>query len=117
MHRRTSRTAASRPVAGFDLFLQQKALNLPCWGEGQLAENFKPLRQLVGRDLAAQEVVEFLQSHSHAALRHDAQAVTLPKADICHADHGDVKDLRMRVQDLLNLAREELLSTSIDDLL
>src|SRR5262249_21517733 len=104
-----------RPVARFDLLLQQKALDLPGRGKRQLAENFHPLRQLVGRDLAAQEVVELLQGHLRAALGHDAQAVALPEPGICHADHGDMQHLRMRGQDLLDLAPEELLPAAIDD--
>src|SRR5437899_1835983 len=96
---------------------QDVAADLSGAGQRQLTEVLQMLGQLVVRHLPSQELHDFGELQRGAFLRHHAQAVALAEARIGQADHRGMEDLRMRIENLLHLAREEFLAAAVDDLL
>src|SRR2546425_9152228 len=85
---------------------QDVALDLTRRRERELVEDLDHLGQLVDGDLIAQEGHDLVERDARARTGDHAQAVALAQARIGHADDGRVQDLRMRVEDLLDLPRE-----------
>src|SRR5262245_14722044 len=92
-------------------------LDLAGRGERELREQLEPLRQLVGRHAVAEEGGDALERRRLTRARHQAQAVALAEPGIGNADDRGVEHLRMGIEDLLDLAREELLAAAVDHLL
>ena len=93
------------------------ALDLAGRGEWELREQLQPLGQLIGGHAVADEGDEAFERRRLTGSRHQAQAIALAQPRIGNADDGGVQHLRMGVEDLLDLAREELLAAAIDHLL
>src|SRR5262245_64224678 len=93
------------------------AAQLSRGGEGQLLNDDELLWQLVVGDFILEVRDHLGERDALSGLRDDAQAIALAEALVGDADHGRVHDLWMRVEHLLDLAREELLATAVDDLL
>src|SRR3989304_10623815 len=100
-----------------DLPGEHMTLDFPGRRERQLLEDLDHLRELVRGDPVLQERHDLLQRDALAGPGDDAEAVPLPQARIGDADDGRVQDLGVRVEDLLDLAREELLPAAVDHLL
>src|SRR5688572_16406794 len=96
---------------------QDVAADLAGAGERQLAEVLEALGKLVVRDLTLEELDHLLERELGARLGHHAKTVPLPEPRIGQPDHRGVQDLRMGIQDLLDLARKEFLAAAVDDLL
>src|SRR5687767_12682024 len=75
--------------------------------ERQLAEALEAFGKLVVCHLPLQELDELVELELGAFLRHDTETVALPKARVGQPNHRGVQDLRVRVEDLLHLARKE----------
>src|SRR2546425_11870366 len=96
---------------------QHMALDLARWCEGKVVEHFERLRELVGGDAVLEEVHDFLEAERCAGSGDYTQAITLAETRIGHTNDGGVQDFGMRVQHLLDFARQELLPTTVDHLL
>src|SRR6476660_9939069 len=93
------------------------SLDLAGRGEWELREQLQPLGQLIGGHAVADEGDEAFECRRLTGSRHQAQAIALAQPRIGNADDGGVQHLRVGVEDLLDLAREELLAAAIDHLL
>src|SRR5687768_9050213 len=97
---------------------ERMALDLARRRERKLLEELDLLRQLVSGHAAAEEAHDLVQRRRLGARARDhAQAVALAEARVGDAHDGGVQDARMRVEDLLDLAGEELLAATVDHLL
>src|SRR4051794_37113352 len=95
-------------VARHHLADEDVALDLAGRREGELLEELQALGQLVGGDAVAEEGDELLEPRRRAArLRHEAKAVALAEPRVGDADDRRVEHGGVRVEDLLDLAREE----------
>src|SRR6478736_5751876 len=100
-----------------DIAHERMALDLAGRGERELREQLQPLGQLVGGHAVADEGDQAVERRRLARARHQAETIALAQPRIGNPDDRGVEDLRMGVEDLLDLAREELLAAAVDHLL
>src|SRR5437667_3662714 len=93
------------------------ALNLARGRKGEVVEHFERLGELVGGDAVLEEVHDLFEAEGCAGSGDHTQAVALAETRIRYTDDGGVQDLGMRVQHLLDFARQELLPAAVDHLL
>src|SRR5262245_50389776 len=106
----SGRSAAGSPG---DLLAQHVAAQLTGGGHRQLVDLDEHLGQLVVGHLSSEERDHRLQGHGLTRLGDDAKAVALAEPGIGDADHGRMQNAGVRIQNLLHLARKELLSPSV----
>lgn len=92
------------------LFAHHELLDLAGDGHRELGHELDVARDLVVGDLALAELADLLGGRRLAVVQLDPGADLLAVARIGHADHLDVLDLGMLVQELRDLARIDVLT-------
>src|SRR6516164_4305666 len=93
------------------------ALDLAGRGKRELGKELEPLGKLVGGDAVPEKGDQVFERRRLSRPRHQAEAIALAQSLVGDADDGSVEDLRVCIENLLDLAREKLLSAAVDHLL
>src|SRR5437667_12731211 len=88
----------------------RKLLHLAGDRRGEAVDHPDIARNLVVRDASLAERLDLVRTEGRAALRNDPGAELLAVFRVRHAEHLDILDLRMPVQELLDPARIHVLA-------
>src|SRR5262249_9314030 len=105
------------PEFGDHAFAHDEFLDLSGHRHREFVDEFDVARHLIVRDLIAAEGANFLFARAHAGAQLDPGANLLAIAIVGDADHLHVLDLRMAIEEFLNLARIDVFATADDHVL